>query len=145
VAIVEKLRKSFQAAEGSYGSWIALGGCLVVSATCALIGIMNWVADFIGSVLTCFLFSGLFMLAAGVAKFVIDVNDKEATQEFNSAKREIKQDVAVLTTPLKAAGRNVSHHPIPFASLGLLACLAVVAYYIKAEEAPLACATGRHH
>lgn len=138
MAIVEKLRRSLEATKASYGSWVALGGCLAVSAVCGLIGIMIWTAEFIGPILTCFLFSGLFMLAAGVVKFVIDAKDKEAARKFNSAKQEMKQDVAVLTTPLKVASRSASDHPIPFASLGMLACLAVIAYYLKGEEAPSA-------
>lgn len=136
MAIVEKLRKSFEATKVSYGSLAALGGCLAVSAICALLGIMIWVADFIGAVLTCFLFSGLFMLTSGVVKFVIDAKEKEAARKFNSAKREIKQDVAAITAPLKVASRSASGHTIPFASLGILACLTVVAYYLQVEETP---------
>ena len=138
VPVVEKLRKSFEAAKESFGISITLGGCLAVSAICALVGIMVWTAEFIGPVLTCFLFSGFFMLAAGVVKFVIDAKEKEAARKFNSAKREIKQGLTVITTPLKAANRSASDHPIPFASLGILACLAVIAYYLQGEGAPSA-------
>ena len=45
-----------------------------------------WSADFIGSISTCFLFSGLFVLAAGVVKLVIDAMEKEANPKLTSAK-----------------------------------------------------------
>ena len=100
LAIISKLTKSFEATKQSLGAWIAFGVCLAVAGACALVGIMMWSADFIGSIPTCFLFSGLFVLAAGVVKHMIDAKEKEASHKLTSAKEEVKQDVAAITMPL---------------------------------------------
>jgi hypothetical protein len=138
VPIVEKLKKSFEASKESYVNWIVLGICIAVAAICALVGIMIWVADYIGAVPSCFLFSGLFILAAGIVKFVIDAKAKEATRKLNSAKQEIRDDVAAITKPVKFAREVVPRHPFPVASVALLAILSLLAYYLKGEEAPRA-------
>lgn len=135
MAIIEKLEKSFEATKESYSSWIAFGVCLAVAALCALAGIMIWVAEYIGAVLSCFLFSGIFVLAAGIVKFVIDAKEKEAAKKLDSAKREIKRDVATVAKPLKVAYRSMPRSPFPVALLGLLAGVAILTYYTKTEEA----------
>lgn len=136
MAIVEKFKKSFEATKESYIGWVVLNGCIGAAAICALIGVMIWIANYIGPVIACFVVSGLFMLAAGVVKWIIDSKEKEAARRLASAKQEIKQDVAVITTPLQVVRRSASGQTFPFVSLGLLAGLSLLAYYLKEQEAP---------
>lgn len=136
MAIIEKLKKSFAATKESYGSWIAFAVCLAVGALCALAGIMIWVAEYIGAVLSCFLFSGIFVLVAGIVRFVIDAKEKEAARKLDSAKQEIKRDVAVVAKPLEVAYRSAPQSPFPVVLLGLLAGVAILTYYMNDEEAP---------
>ena len=135
MSIIEKVQESVEAKKESYGTWIAFGICLAAAAICALVGLMIWAADYIGTVLSCFAFSGLFLLAAGLVKFVIDAKDKEASHKLNSAKKEIKRDVAAVVTPFEIARRSAPEHPFPAMSIGLLAGLAILAYFLKGEEA----------
>jgi len=68
VGIISKLKGSIEAKKQSYEALIAFGICLAMAAVCALVGVMMWIADFIGSIPTCFLFAGLFALAAFMAE-----------------------------------------------------------------------------
>ena len=131
MAIISKLKKSFEATKQSLGAWIAFGVCLAVAGACALVGIMMWSADFIGSIPTCFLFSGLFLLAAGVVNLVIDAKEKEASHKLTSAKEEVKQDVAAITMPLKIAQDSVPQQLRPAVPIALVACLIMLAYLSK--------------
>lgn len=134
--VIAKLKKSFAAAKEAYGSWIVLSVCLALAGGCALAGIIIWVADYVGAVPSCLLFSGIFLLAAGIVKFVIDAKEKEATRTLDSAKQEIKRDVAAVAKPLDVAYRSTPRSPFPMALLGLLAALTVFTYYMKTEGAP---------
>ena len=92
-----------------------------------------WSADFIGSIPTCFLFSGLFLLAAGVVNLVIDAKEKEASHKLTSAKVEVKQDVAAITMPLKIAQDSVPQQLRPAVPIVLVACLIMLAYLSKSS------------
>lgn len=134
MSIIEKVQQSVEAKKESYGTWIAFGVCLAAAAVCALVGLMTWAADYIGAVLSCLTFSGLFLLAAGIVKFVIDAKDKEAARKLSSAKKEIKRDVAAVAAPFEIARRSAPERPFSAMSIGLLAGIAVLAYFLKGNE-----------
>jgi hypothetical protein len=134
VSIIKKVQESIEAKKESYGSWIAFGICLAVAAVCALAGFMIWAAEFIGGVLSCFAFAGLFLLAVGIVKFVIDAKAKKASRKLSSAKEEVKRDVAVVAKPFEIARRSAPERPFSALTIGLLTGLALLAYYLKGEE-----------
>ena len=134
VDIISKLKKSFEATKQSYGAWIAFGVCLAISGTCALVGVILWTAEFVGPIPACFLFAGLFVLAAGIVKLVIDAKEKEASHNFTSAKEEVKQDLAIITKPLKIVEETVPEHARPAVPIVLVACLILLAYFSKSQD-----------
>jgi hypothetical protein len=68
-------------------------------------------------------------------KFVIDAKDKEASRKLSSAKKEVKRDVAAVAKPFGIARRSAPERPFSTMTIGLLAGLALLAYYLKGEEA----------
>lgn len=95
---------------------------------------MIWAAEYIGRVPSCFAFAALFLLAAGIVKFVIDAKAKEASRKLSSAKKEIKRDVATVAKPFEIARRSAPERPFSAMTIGLLTGLALLAYYLKGEE-----------
>ena len=132
MGIISKLKGSIEAKKQSYEALIAFGICLAIAAVCALVGVMMCIADFIGSIPTCFLFAGLFALAAGVVNFTIEAKDKDANGKLYSAKEEVKHDAAAITAPLKIAQQSVPEEArIPIVLVG---CLLLLAYFSKSQD-----------
>jgi hypothetical protein len=134
VGIISKLKGSIEAKKQSYEALIAFGICLAIAAVCALVGVMMWIADFIGFIPTCFLFAGLFALAAGVVNFAIEAKDKDASRKLYSAKEEVKHDAAAITAPLKIAQQSVPGEAMPAIPIVLVGCLILLAYFSKSQD-----------
>ena len=60
----------------------------------------------------CFLFAGLFALAAGVVNFTIEAKDRDENGKLYSAKEEVKHDAVAITAPLKIAQQSVPEEAV---------------------------------
>lgn len=131
MGIIPKLNASFDATKQFSEAWAVFGVSLAIAVICALVGLMIWVADYIGSAPACFAFSGLFLLASGISKFFIDAKGREAQENFSSAKNEAVEDVSAITQPLKIANKIAPGHVSPVLPVVLFASMICVAYFMK--------------
>lgn len=132
MGIIAKLNASLDATKQLSEAWAVFAVCLAISGICALVGVMVWVADYIGSAPACFVFSALFLLASGVSKLVIDAKGREAQDNFRSAKNEAVDDVS---QPLKIANKVAPGHVSPVLPVVLFASMICVAYFTKGQTA----------
>ncbi|MBS0252768.1 MAG: hypothetical protein JSR78_17065 [Proteobacteria bacterium] len=131
MGIIAKLNASFDATKQFSEAFAVFGVCLAIAGICALVGMVIWLADYIGAAPACFAFSGLFLLASGISKFVIDAKGREAQDKLKSAKNEAVDDVSAITQPLKIADKVASGDVSPVLSIVLFASMMCVAYFMR--------------
>ncbi len=134
MGIIFKLKTSFEATKQFYEAWIAFGVCLAAASICALVGLMIWTSNFIGSVWACILFACLLLLLAGIIKLVIDSKSREASRNFSLVREEVAKDVRAITKPLKVAQEAVPGAVNPAVPVILFVSVLIIAYWSKSQS-----------
>jgi hypothetical protein len=125
MAIVSKLRQSFEATKQSYEAWAALGICAAISVAFFLCGLAIWITQQLGALASCLLLGTIFALLALGVKLFIDAKARVAQQRFASARQELSQDVAIATAPFRSPrSLMTSRTVVPLGIIGLLLLLA---------------------
>jgi hypothetical protein len=118
-----KLKASATAFVQSYEATAGMDLCLALSAAFALGAATIWLAGIFGSIVSCLIFAGLFLVAALIMKLISGRKEQEAETELKSATQGPVNAALAVAHAFEPAARTATTSVLPSA-LAILLLLA---------------------